>query len=114
MIKARAFTSPARRTGRPGQLRIWHLSLVVLYTAVAIVDMQDHRLSEPTLIALASAGFAGYGVLAWLGWRLALRFEARLGMMPLLILYLVAMAALFLIATIVYLGIEHAYRIGLF
>src|SRR3954466_3355690 len=85
-------------------LRIWHLSLLVLYAAVAIFDIRDQRMSDPVLIALASAGFAGYGVLAWLGWRHALRFEARLGRMPLLIGYLVGMAALFLLATVIYLG----------
>jgi hypothetical protein len=43
------------------------------------------------------------------GWRVARRLEARLGPTLLLILYLIAMAALFLIATAVYLVAEHAY-----
>jgi hypothetical protein len=112
MIEARPTTPPARRTEPLGRLRIWHLALLVLFVAVAIVNIQDQRRSEPALIVLACAGFLGYGLLGWLGWRTARRFEARLGMMPLLILYLVAMAGLFLLATVVYLAIEHVYLVG--
>ena len=42
------------------------------------------------------------------------RFEARFGMMPLVIVYLIAMMALFLFANVVYLVIERAYHAGLF
>ena len=35
------------------QPRIWHLSLLVLFVAIAIADIQDQRVHEPFLIALA-------------------------------------------------------------
>jgi len=93
--------------------RIWHLSLLVFYVAIALVDIRGQRISEPPLIALVSAGLAAYGMLAWLGWLLARRFEDRLGRIPLLLLYLSGLAGLYLFATYVYLGIELAYRTGL-
>ena len=96
------------------QLPVWSLMLIVLYVAIAIVDIQDQRRSEPALIALASAGFLGYGLLAWLTWHYSRRFEARLGGLLLVILYLVATAALFLLATVVYLVLEYAYLRGHF
>src|SRR3954453_7664582 len=85
------------------RLRIWHLALLVLFVAIAIVNIQDQRRSEPALIALAIAGFAAYWLLCWLGWKYAQRFEAQLGSTLLLILYLVAMAAPFLAAPVAYL-----------
>jgi hypothetical protein len=106
-------TSP-RRTESLAQLRIWHLLLLVLYVAIAIADIQAQRMTDPVLITLASAGFAGYGFLVWLIWHMVRRFEARIGMLPLVIMYLTAMAALFLFATVVYLGIEQAYHFGHF
>src|SRR3954453_10513048 len=94
---------PMTLAGRPfARFRIWHLSLLVFYVAIALVNIRDQRMSEPPLIALASAGLAVYGMLAWLGWLLAHRFEDRLGRMPLLILYLIGMAGLFLFATFLY------------
>jgi hypothetical protein len=90
-------------------LRVWHLALLVLFVAVAIRNIQDQGRREPALIALAVAGFVAYGLLGWLGWRLARRFEARIGATALLALYLVAMSALFLVATVVYLLIEYRY-----
>ena len=107
---------PCRRSRHPvgGGLKVWHLVLLVAFTAVAIVDIQDHRLTNPVLIGLAGAGFAAYAVLAWLGWRFARRFETRVGRVVLLGLYLTAMAWLFLIATIIYLLIEHVYLGGRF
>jgi hypothetical protein len=96
------------------RLRIWHLALLVLFVAIAIVNIQDQRATEPALIALAAGGFVVYGLLGWVGWRVARRFEARLGLTLLLILYLTAMAGLFLMATIAYLVIEHLYRGGRF
>jgi hypothetical protein len=87
--------------------------LVVLYVAIAVADVRQQHLVEPVLVALAASGFAGYALLAWLGWQTARRFASRIGIMPITILYLVAMAALFLVATIVYLAIEYAYVIGL-
>jgi hypothetical protein len=91
------------------QLRVWHLGLLVLFVAIAIVNIQDQRLEDPKLIALAAAGFVLYWILGWLGWRFARRFEARLGALPVLILYLTAMAALFLIASGIFLMIMLAY-----
>ncbi len=114
MIKAQPAASSQRRVEPFAQLRIWHFALLVLYVAIAIVDIQAQHLADPFLIALASVGFAGYAFLVWLIWRMVRRLEARLGMMPLVIVYLIAMAALFLFATVVYLGIEHAYHVGVF
>jgi hypothetical protein len=96
------------------QLRTWHLGLLVLYVAVAIVNIQDQRLTEPALIAIASAGFLAYATIGWLGWRYVQRFEARVGSMPLLVLYLIALAVLFLVATVAYLVIENLYLGGSF
>ena len=80
--------------------------------AVAIADIRDHRRAEPFLIGLAGAGFAAYWALGWVGWHFAGWFEARLGPLAVLILYLVAMAALFLAATVVYLMLERRYLTG--
>jgi len=114
MVETRLSTAPIHRRTPLIQLRVWHLSLFVLYVGIAIVNIQDQRPGAPVLIALASAGFAGYGILAWLFWRIVVRFEARLGMLPLLILYLTGMAALFLAATVVYLVIERVHDFGHF
>jgi hypothetical protein len=100
------------RAGPAVQLRVWHLALLVLFVAVAIKNIQDQRRSEPALIALAASGFVVYGVLGWLGWRVARRFEKRVGASLLLILYLTGMAGLFLASTAVYLVIEHMYLIS--
>ena len=97
-----------------GGLKVWHMVLLVAFAAFAIRDIQDHRRTEPVLVGLAGAGFAAYAVLAWLGWNLARKYEARLGMVVLLGLYLTAMAGLFLLATIAYLLIEHVYLGGRF
>jgi len=94
------------------QFRVWHLALLVGYVAIAIVSIQDQRRDEPALIALASAGFVAYWVLGWLGWRIARRFEVRLGRTLLLVVYLLGMSALFLGATAVYLVAEYAYLVG--
>src|SRR5438128_992142 len=88
------------------QLRVWHLALLVLFVAIAIADIQDHHRGERALIVLASVGYGLYGLIGWLAWRLVRRFEARIGRTRLLILYMVAMAAFFLLATVVYLVIE--------
>ena len=95
-----------------GGLRVWHLSLLVLFVAVAVVNVQDQRIREPALIALAAAGFFAYGLLGVAGWRLARRFEARLGPLAAVVLYLAAMAALFLAASIAYVAIEYNYLIN--
>jgi len=110
-------TSPIRsalRTFPLFQFRIWHLALVVLYVAIAIVEIKDQRRSEPALIGLAAAGFAAYGLLCWLGWHAMRRVEPRLGSVVVVIVYAVTMAAIFLVATILYLALEYAYLTGRF
>ena len=102
---------PAHYSANWYQPRIWHLVVLVLFVAIALADIQDHRVREPTLIALAAGGFALYGLIGWIGWRAARRrFESRIGPMWLLILYAIVMGAFFLIATVVYLVIEYTYR----
>jgi pimeloyl-ACP methyl ester carboxylesterase len=96
------------------RVKLWHLGLLVAFVAFAIVDIRDHRRTEPVLIVLAGAGFAAYAVLAWLGWNLARRFEERVGRLTLIGLYLASMAGLFLLATVAYLLIEHVYLGGRF
>jgi hypothetical protein len=95
------------------QFRVWHLGLLSLFVAIAIVNIQDQRQADPTLIALAAVGFALYGLIGWAAWCLMRRLRSRLGKFPVLALYLLAMAGLFLAATIIYLLIEHAYLFGL-
>jgi hypothetical protein len=101
---------------RPGrttvQFRVWHLWLLALFVAVALVNIRDQRRHEPALIALAAGGFVLYGLIGWGAWCLARRLRPRLGTAAALVLHLIAMAALFLVATIVYLVIEHAYFVG--
>lgn len=99
---------------RISRVKVWHLVLLVAFVALAIADIQDHRVTDPVLIGLASGGFAAYVVLAWLGWGFAEKFKARFGKVTLLGLYLTAMAALFLVATIAYLLIESLYLGGRF
>jgi hypothetical protein len=94
------------------QLRVWNVALIVLFVAIAIVDIRDQTRREPFLVALASAGFVGYGLIGWLGWRSIRRLENRLGPLSTPILYMVAMAAFFLLATVAYLVLEHAYFTG--
>ena len=111
-----AQSSPTPKRSVPWyQPRIWHLALLVLFVAIAIVQIQDQRVHEPTLVALAAGGFVLYAIIGGIGWWLARRrLESRLGPMLLIILYAVAMGALFLVATVLYLVIEHAYRNGHF
>jgi len=93
--------------------RIWHLSLLVLFVAIAIADIKDQRVHEPFLIALAAGGFLLYGLIGWLGWWIARRrLGSRLGPLWLFAIYAIAMGALFLVATAIYLVIEHVYRVG--
>jgi hypothetical protein len=104
---------PPRRVASWYQPRIWHLALLVLFVAIAIVQIQDQRVHEPTLIALAAGGFVLYAIIGWIGWWVArCRLASRLGPMLLFILYAIAMGTLFLVATVIYLVIEHAYRNG--
>jgi hypothetical protein len=99
-------TRPAHRPAPLGQLRVWHLALLVLFVAVAIANIQDQRPPTQGLVALAASGFVLYGFLGWAGWQLAHHFEDRLGPTFLLVLYLAAMAMLFLVATLVYVAVE--------
>jgi biotin transporter BioY len=97
----------ARSAGRPAttaSLRIWHLALLVVF-----VDIQNHRGTEPTLIALAAGGYAGFALAAWVAWTFARRFEGRMGRVWLLAAYLVAMGAFYLMAILIYLSIERIY-----
>ena len=97
---------PIHHSAPLGQLRVWHLALLVLFVAIAIANIQDQRPPTPGLVALAVSGFVLYGFLGWAGWRLAHRFEDRLGQTLLLVLYLAAMAMLFLVATLAYVAVE--------
>ena len=45
------------------QFRIWHLWLLALFVAMAIVNIRDQGRSEPALVALAAAGFGLYGLI---------------------------------------------------
>ena len=69
-------SSPRRITSLL-QIQLWQLALLVAYVAIAIVDIQDHGRKEPALIALASVGYAAFGLICWLCWYLAARFRAR-------------------------------------
>jgi chromate transport protein ChrA len=114
MSRAEPSPEPSPRAASRVQLRVWHLALLVLFVAVAIVNIQDQRREEPVLIALASGGFVLYGLLGRLVWRFGRRFESRLGPATWLALYLVVMAALFLTATVAYLLMEYGYTTGWF
>ncbi len=106
---------PPVRTADWYQPRVWHLSLLVLFVAIAIADIQDQRVHEPFLIALAAGGFVLYALIGWIGWWVARRrLGSRLGPLLLFIVYAIAMGVLFLVATIIYLVLEHLYRHGRF
>jgi hypothetical protein len=94
------------------QIKVWHLTLLVVIVALAIVDIQDHARSDLVLVALAAAGYAGYFLIFWLTWLYVRRFEVVLGLPVLLGIFMTAMATFFLMATIVYLVIEYAYLVG--
>jgi hypothetical protein len=100
------------RTTLAPHLRVWHLALLVLFVAVAIRNVQDQGRSEPALIVLAASGFVLYGVIGWLGWRVWNQSAGRLPPTPRVLVYLVGMAGLFLLATVVYLVAEHIYLVG--
>jgi hypothetical protein len=94
------------------QFRLWHIVILVAYVAIAIVDIKDNRRTEPALVALAAIGFVAYALICWLMWHGLRRLVRRIGAMPALIVYLVAMAGLFFAATVVYLVLEYAYLMG--
>jgi len=111
VTKSSSPASPPRRSASWYQPRIWHLSLLVLFVAIAIVQIQDQRVHEPFLIALAAGGFLLYGLISWLAWRAARRrFGSRLGPMWFFAIFAISMGAFFLVATAIYLVIEYAYR----
>jgi hypothetical protein len=91
------------------QFRFWHFGLLVALTAIAIVDIQGYCRKEPRLIALASAGYAGYALLCWLLWHVLRRFERRLGPMLVFAIYVITVGSLFMAATVAYLLIEYFY-----
>ena len=94
------------------QFRFWQFGLLVALTAIAIVDIQGYCRKKPRLIALASAGYAGYALLCWLLWHAIRRFESRLGSVLVVAVYAVAMGGLFLAATVAYLLMEYFYLGG--
>ena len=63
MDNPRPAPSPPIRAEAGGGIRVWHLSLLVLFVAIAIVNIQDQRIRDPRLVALASAGFVAYGLI---------------------------------------------------
>ena len=107
---------PATADDRPRPrvpVRLWHLVVLVAFAAVAFADIRDQRIREPVLVVLAAGGLVLYALLAWLAWRVAVRAGARRDARWPLLLYPVAMAALFYVATVLYLLLERAYRFGL-
>ncbi|MGC8638737.1 MAG: hypothetical protein ACP5XB_02530 [Isosphaeraceae bacterium] len=67
---------PVRSPGRFTplvQIQLWQLAILVVYVAVAIVDIQDHGRTEPVLVALASLGYVAFGLVCWLGWHASRR-----------------------------------------
>ena len=102
----------ASRSFRLPTLNIWHLSALVLFTAVAIRNIQDQRMTEPVLIGLAALGFLGYGVLGSIGWSATRGVERSAGRTARLAVYFVAMGLLFLLATWIYLVLEYQFRNG--
>ncbi len=105
------FASSGRRVSPLLQFRVWQFGLLVMFTAIAIVDIKGYC-REPRLIPLASAGYAGYAVLCWLLWHVISRFENRLGPVLAVTVYAFVMGALFLAATVAYLLIEYVYLGG--
>ena len=80
--------------------------MLVIFVAVMIRNLQDQRMTEPALIALAVLGFVGYGVLGSIGWVASKRIELRLGRSGRLAVYFSAMSLTFLLATCIYLILE--------
>ena len=111
-MSSRALPVPSGRRISPLlQFRVWQFGMLVALTAIAVVDIRSYC-REPRLIALASAGYAGYALLCWLLWHAIHRFESRLGSVLVVAVYAVAMGGLFLAATVAYLIIEYAYHCG--
>jgi hypothetical protein len=114
MNEPQSHERPAQRVPGWAQPRIWHFIVLVVFVAIAITDIREQRIQEPVLIVLAGGGLIAYGLIGWIAWWAVRRFEARLGPALLFILYSIGMGVFFLIATIIYLVIAHAYRTGQF
>ncbi len=111
MMSESASASPPGGRVRWAQPRIWHLLLLVVFVALAIADIRDQRVHEPFLVSMALGGFALYAMIGWVGWWVARRrLGSLLGPVRVFAIYAVSMGALFLVATVVYLVIEYAYR----
>ena len=103
--------SPGRFTSLL-QIQLWQLAILVVYVAVAIVDIQDHGRREPVLVALASLGYAAFGLVCWLGWHAMRRVHRRLGTIVAATVYVISMGGLFFAAVVAYLVIEYVYLGG--
>jgi len=114
MAAPRSAAAGIRRLSPLTNLRVWHLVVLVVYVAVAIQQMQAQRIGDPLLIGLASFGFVGYGILGWVGWCLARSYADRHGRLQATVIYMIAMACLFLLATIIYLLLEYAHLVRYF
>jgi hypothetical protein len=112
MILSNSTSRASRRLAPWFQIKVWHLALLVVIVALATRDIQTHAPTEPVLQLLAAAGYAGYFFLVWLIWQQVRRFEAALGLPVLLAVFMTAIAAFFLMATVVYLVIVCAYLVG--
>ena len=112
MTNTHASEAMASNSLRLPRLKIWQMSLLVAFAAIAVRNIQDQRMTEPALIALAAVGFIGYGLIGWLGWPATKEIERRLGKPARLSVYLVAMSLLFMLATAIYLVLEFRYRNG--
>jgi hypothetical protein len=110
MTNTRSSSPPKGHIPGWAQLRVWQLALLVFFAAIAIADLKTQRINEPALLALAAGGLLAYGLIGWIAWWAARRLEARLGPILLFLLYAVAMAALFISATLIYLAIAHVCR----
>jgi hypothetical protein len=105
--------SPALAAARPrGGFRIWHYAVLIVFIAIAITDVQHQHIHDARLLALASGGFALYGLIAAIAWFYVQHFESKIGRSALLIAYCVGMGAFFLFATVCYLMIEYAIVTG--
>lgn len=112
MTHAQEPTTPLRRFRPLAQVRVWHLSALTVFVAIAIMEIRDQGAREPLLVGLAAAGFALYGVIGWVGWHFASRLEPRVGSIALRMLFMSLMAALFLVATLIYTAIQIVYLTG--
>jgi hypothetical protein len=106
------FGSIRRLSATQFQIHLWELAVLVLYVAIAIVDIQDHGRREPFLIGLAAAGYAGFGLVCWVAWHGMRQLEGRLGAVLLTASYVILMGILFLTAVIAYLLLEFVYLGG--